>query len=327
MRCWLFIIVSFFAARAWAQSTSELDQYAQNSLAATFVTAALLANEDVIKLGIWNFDPSSFVSVASDEFGSEESTKLRQSITQISLPLSIDLAQPNSSYELSLVGGLAYLDVEQEVALVSPEQEQEDTIDQTIWSAALGLRLTHTGNEHWGTEISGNVIGMRYENYVKFRALESQIFAPYLDGLFTNYQANLLLLDPGVGGYYQSSLGSGSFQLFSLYRYLIGHSINAKIEAHSIMPEAWYWTNGVVYKKPIFADQTWWFRLAKVSVGGDLNSELGSNHYYEAGVIWTIDLDKRFRVIDNVGFGLNFNYGSDLRGGTLLLVYNFDGFR
>ena len=60
-------------------------------------------------------------------------------------------------------------------------------------------------------------------------------------------------------------------------------------------------------------------------LGGDLGDALGNHYYYEAGVGWLLDVRKiNIPFVDNVGIGINLNYGSVLRGGTLVLLFNED---
>ena len=112
---------------------------------------------------------------------------------------------------------------------------------------------------------------------------------------------------------------------------MVGQSLNADNEAHEFRTEAWYWSNGFAMKTP-FTMEGWskyglWIRLSRTDMGGDLDGALGDNHYYEAGIGWLVDTRKNSSFFENAGFGININYGSVLRGGTIIFMYNFSGFR
>ncbi len=63
-------------------------------------------------------------------------------------------------------------------------------------------------------------------------------------------------------------------------------------------------------------------QASRFDLGGDLEGPLGNHYYYEAGVGWLLDIHERIPFIDNIGIGINLNYGSLLRGGTLVLLFN-----
>ncbi len=54
----------------------------------------------------------------------------------------------------------------------------------------------------------------------------------------------------------------------------------------------------------ILPGQNVWMQASRYDLGADLDGPLGNHYYYEAGV------------------GINLNYGSVLRGGTLVLLFN-----
>ncbi|MCG6295872.1 Solitary outer membrane autotransporter beta-barrel domain, partial [Vibrio vulnificus] len=59
-------------------------------------------------------------------------------------------------------------------------------------------------------------------------------------------------------------------------------------------------------------------------VGGDTSESLGTHHYYEASVGWLMTPPFKTQWVDNVGIGLSLNYGSALKGGSLVLFFNQD---
>ena len=64
-------------------------------------------------------------------------------------------------------------------------------------------------------------------------------------------------------------------------------------------------------------------QASRYDLGADLDGPLGNHCYYEAGVGWLLDVQKlNIPFVDNIGVGINLNYGSVLRGGTLVLLFN-----
>ncbi len=316
---------------ASAQAATPLEQFGRDSLASNFAIAALLSDDEVMRLGFWNFDPNELLGTDNDNLGNEQSLGVRESLKQFSLPWRWALSHETDTEHLWLLTKLAYLDVEQESRLVFESQEAEDDIDQQVYSAWAGLGYRRDLGEHWQVQLETNLAWMRLRNRVKFNSPESRLLAPLLDGVITNYHAEAILLEPGLGLYYRWASRGYRWRLFSRYRYLTGSSINPDSAAQEVKPEASYWSNGIGLRKPLaFADSngahSLWLRLARVDVSGDLSRQLENSHYLELGIGWLMDTGDRFALLDNVGIGIDFNYGSELRGGTLMLMFNVDEF-
>ncbi|GAM54322.1 hypothetical protein JCM19231_2211 [Vibrio ishigakensis] len=63
-------------------------------------------------------------------------------------------------------------------------------------------------------------------------------------------------------------------------------------------------------------------RFRRIDVGGDLRDPVGATHYNEYAFGWVVDTSDYSSVIYNVGIGININYGSSLKGGSLVFFYN-----
>lgn len=314
-----------------AFAISPIEYSIQKSLAGSFATASLLGDDEVIKFGIWDFDPNEFVDLDDENLGSEESTELRESLKQFNLPLHWRLSPEDADNTFWLMSKFAYLDVKQEQQIVPSPEPESDHIDNEVISAGIGLGYVKPLNAHWNLELEGYTTWMRYSNETDFNTTESQQIGPLLDEFATNFDVDVVMLEPIVGLNYNWSNKATRYRLFTNYHYLKGKATDAKIDAHEVSPEAWYWSNGFALKKPILSE-SWsghslWFRLARTDMGGDLDGQLGASYYYEAGVAWLVDTSDSFSFLSNIGVGINLNYGSDLRGGTLIFLYNFDEYR
>ncbi|MFB9255194.1 Solitary outer membrane autotransporter beta-barrel domain [Vibrio agarivorans] len=59
-----------------------------------------------------------------------------------------------------------------------------------------------------------------------------------------------------------------------------------------------------------------------VDLSDDAVAEFNTNHYYEAYVGYLIYRPFSSVLVDNIGIRLNFNYGSDFKGGAIVLYFN-----
>jgi hypothetical protein len=64
--------------------------------------------------------------------------------------------------------------------------------------------------------------------------------------------------------------------------------------------------------------------VKRIDVGGDTSVPLGTHSYYEASLGWLLDPDLLNDWVDNVGIGFTINYGSTLKGGSLVVFFNQD---
>ena len=321
----------FWLASPSAFADTALDKVIQEFLGRTFVTAALLSDDEVVKFGIWDFNPNDVVDLESEGFGSEESSRLRESLKQISVPFRWRISEEGSADAFSIAMKVAFLEYQEDLQLVPSDESRLDRSTEQVLSAGGGFGYTKRIDQHWELVLESYLTWMRYDSDVDFNTTQSRTIQPVFDGLLTNIETEFLMAEPAVGVNYNWARNSIRYQAFSKYHYLAGRYFSADIRAHEATAAAWYWSNGVGFKKPIVSDagahHALWFRLTRTDMGGDLDGVLGENHYYEAGIAWLVDAPKRIRLLDNVGLGINLNYGSELQGGTLILLYNVEGFR
>lgn len=308
-------------------AAADLDHTVQNFLSQAFTTSVLLTDGETMRFGFWDFDPNEFIELDDDNFGNAEATAKRQNITSASLPWSWTLDTPIPGDELQLYSRLSYLEVVRKGQIVASDSTLNDEIDHTVTSGTLGvnwrqpldgaLNLTLRQNFHW----------MHYDNETKYRSEQSRTVQPFLDGVLTNFSVNAVMAEPSAMLSYDLTSRRGTeWHLFTDYHYMLGDTYDTAITAHDANPEAWFWSNGARMKSPLISSllrgQNVWFRAARVDMGADLDGALGNSHYYEAGVAWLLDTGDHIPLLDNIGIGLNFNYGSVLRGGSLVLMLN-----
>lgn len=306
-------------------NAAEGDKIIQDSLSRSLVTSALLTDGEAVRFGFWDFNPNDYFNFEDEDLGTAEASELRQRISTIVLPYEWSLSTGNSQEQMGLIAKLAYVNVEKDAQLVVSEDPRKDEVHNSVLSATLGGSWRRPLDQHWYVTARTSVHWMHYRNDTSYNTPASLAVAPELDGVLTNVQVNALMAEPSLMVSYEVHNGNTHWNAFSDYHYLAGDAYDTDISAHDANPEAWFWSNGVKMTNPLISKllpgQNVWFRAARVDLGGDLDEPLGNHYYYEAGLAWLLKTT-RIPLLDNIGIGINFNYGSVLRGGSLVLMFN-----
>ena len=328
MARYLFLIVGL----SWLLSPSSraatpLDNVIRLGLAESYATAILLTGGNAVRFGFWDFDPNDVVGLEDENLGSLEAQQIRQRIRTFSLPYTWSSPLGEQDNTLVLGAKAAYLGQVQETQIVTSSEQAKDSIDSSVTTLTVGAELRHRATDHLGLAAGLNLNLQRYRNSTDFNTPESQALAPLVDGLITNYSANAWQAEPHVRATWFVGGRDTEVKLISDFHYMRGRTFDTDRPAHEVQPEAWYWSNGVRWRHPyvtrFLPGQNVWMQASRYDLGGDLGEALGNHYYYEAGVGWLLDLRKmNIPFVDNVGIGINLNYGSVLRGGTLVLLFN-----
>ncbi|MZR62667.1 Solitary outer membrane autotransporter beta-barrel domain [Alcanivorax sp. DP30] len=323
----LFLLALLAAVAAPSRAATPLDKVIRLSLAESYVTAILLNGGDAVRFGFWDFDPNNFIGLEDENLGSLEAQQLRQRLSTLSIPYTWSTPLGEDSNTLVLGVKAAYLGQRQETQIVSSDMSTVDAIDSSITTLTLGGEVRHRLNGYVGLAAGLNLNWQRYRNRTDFNTPESQALAPLFDGLITNYSANAWQAEPHVRATWFVGGRDAELKLISSLHYMHGRTFDTGETAHDVQPEAWYWSNSARWRHPyvtqILPGQNVWLQASRYDLGGDLDGPLGNHYYYEAGVGWLLDIRKmNIPFVDNVGIGINLNYGSALRGGTLVLLFN-----
>lgn len=312
-----------------AHASTPLERNIRDALSQNFVTANLLTSGDAVRFGFWNFDPNTYLDLDDGNLGSLEAQELRQHISTFSLPYHWNLAlerdgkPTNDTLQLGVKA--AYFATDRDTQLISSNSNETDNIKSQVTSVSFHSALIRRFTPHWQLTGGLNLHASRYKNKTRFSTRSRQI-ADATDGLLTNYSADAWLAEPHLKATYFVGGENAEVRIFSSFHYLAGQTFHTHRRAHEAKPEAWYWTNGVRWRHPyvtrVLPGQNVWMQAARYDLGGDLSEPLGNHYYYEAGVGWLLDIKRRIPFIDNIGIGINVNYGSVLRGGTLILLLN-----
>ena len=310
-----------------AFAANSTDRLIRKAIQENYVTALLLTDGESMRLGFHNFDPNTVLPVQNEELGSEEAVSQRNKLALFSLPYRWKFDEPILDHSVSIGIRASYLEEKEEVSLVGSDTLERDEIVTQVAVVTLDSIWRYHLSNHWKLDRSLAWHYLEMRNDTSFNSDESRSFSPLLDGLITNFKTQAWVAAPGLGIHYFAYRKQSRFEYFSNITYLFGDSFNTKQTAHEAKPEAWFWSNGVEKKFPIyksFPQQTAIIRAARMDVGGDLVNPVGSAAYYELGVGWYTEVSDALEFIDNVGLVLNFNYGSNFRGGTLAFLINVD---
>ena len=320
------ILLAWLAGAGHAETPT--DDAVQRQLSEAYATTILLADGEAIQLGLVNFNPNDVARLDNENFGTEESVTGREKLSLFSLPLELEV--PAFSGEHDLQGGLRF-SVLREVErgkLATSLQTEEDRFETRVYSAESLIRWRYRFAKSWRLDLGQALHLMRYENRTDFRNGDSRDRREGLDGRVTNYSNHAFVSRTTTGIVWLPKQSNGRSEYFSSLNYLAGDALHPDISEHNAEPEAWYWRNGVRAKLPVLAGSSTakhvLLKLNRVNVGGDLRDPMGSAVYYEAGIGFVSGLEQDIPFLRNLGLFLNLNYGSDLRGGTLGLLYNVD---
>lgn len=327
-RTWLkaLAIAVFALARPAALFADELEDVVRQQLAETFSVAAFLTNGETIRFGIWDFDPNEVLRLEDTELGSAESSELRRSIRNVMVPITTETPLPQWNSRLIWGGSLAFFEVTREGQLVVSDESTFDTVRNQVFSAGAHARWDYFLRPDWHLRARIEGRWMRYRNDTEFRTLESRRISPELDGLISNIEVKALMTETAIGTWYQNYLRGSIWHWTADIHYLAGDTYDTDLPAQNTQPRAWFTRAGVRIKDPsmipFWKDQSLWLEAYRVDVGGDLDGQLGNDHYYEVGGGWQMEMPRWVPYLENIAIGINLNYGSVLRGGTLVFLFN-----
>ncbi len=323
-RCLLCLMALLLTASAHA------DEVLRKILEQNFATAVLLSDSEAISFGFQDFDPNSFLTDNNDNIGSEESLELRKQITIYTIPYTLDLpAVPLSdgtsiTQDLTFVG--SYLETKRNISYGDDPLEPQDTSKEQNYTFATKYGAGYAFTDHLtlNTGIGTNL--MYYRNDYTYRNSFSSFFREQLDGRAFNTDAWAFTVKPNIELHYTKPQDWGHWETFTELKFFYGVGWGEANEGNVGNPGGWYWINGIKGFYDIGHlggyGQTVFTSLRRIDVGGDLEDPMGTTNYYEWSAGWVMSVPFLKDYIDNIGLGLNINYGSSLKGGTLVFLIN-----
>ncbi|HFQ5293446.1 Solitary outer membrane autotransporter beta-barrel domain [Vibrio vulnificus] len=312
---------------SFALSAQELNDLIQKELERNFATAIVLTDSDVFTVGFHDFDPNEWLNLDNEELGSADSVNLRKKIGVSTLPFEFALYEdPDSQIKHSLQGRLSALGIEQDVSIV--DTSVSDSHREYVLGAFLEYTNSRQLSENWTFDASIGAHLMYYRSDYTYRSDALADYKSVIDGYLVNTDAWALVAEPNVQAKYLQMKPWGKWYYWSSAHYFYGQGWGEAHRGQVGNPEGWYWVNGVKmfydFEKWGRAVQSVYTSFNRVDVGGDTSESLGTHHYYEASVGWLMTPPFKTQWVDNVGIGLSLNYGSALKGGSLVLFFNQD---
>ncbi|SEG01330.1 Solitary outer membrane autotransporter beta-barrel domain [Vibrio hangzhouensis] len=284
-----------------------------------FAAAIILTDSNALTLGFKDFDPNTLLNIDNENIGSKEALDLRKNIAVSSLPLTFSLRNNNDFQQRGVVRFSA-LKIEDEIL------ESPDNHTKYVLGVFSGYEQDIRFSEHWQFQ-TGVGVHLQYlhSNY-DFNSELSKLFQPFIDGKVVNTSAWAANFHPKIGFNYENRKRWGDVKFQSSFNYFTGVGWGKANDGDVGTPEGWYWSN----EAKLFYDVADWGRsiqtvytsLRRVDIGGDTLGVLGASHYYEGTVGWLMTPPFHIQFVDNVGIGLSVNYGSALKGGSIVLFFN-----
>ncbi|WP_234496770.1 Solitary outer membrane autotransporter beta-barrel domain [Vibrio maritimus] len=301
--------------------TARADPQFKDIFEEDFAAAIILTDSDALTFGFKDFDPNDLLNIDNDEIGSQEALDRRKNIGVSALPLTFDLSD-NKQFQQRATLRFSALRIEDQILDIG------DSHRKYVLGVFTGYEQEISFSEHWTFE-TGIGLHLQYlhSNY-DFQSPFSKLFQRFIDGKLVNTSAWATSIQPKMGFNYSKDKGWGLVKLKSTFNYFSGYGWGKANEGDVGTPEGWYWSN----EAKLFYDVTDWGRsiqtvytsVRRVDIGGDTLGILGSSHYYEGTVGWLMTPPFHVPLVDNVGIGLSVNYGSDLKGGSIVLFFNQD---
>ncbi len=318
------VLITVPLSSAFVEATS-FSQEIKKEFERNFSVSVVLTDSDVFTLGFSDFDPNESFNLDNDELGSSDSVNLRKQVTLFTLPFSLNLYedQKNSAINYKLKGRVYGLGMEQDATVVQGKKPDKSK-DQLLGGYAeiyaekqLAEKLTLAGA--LGSHL------MYYNNDYTYRSDALDEYRPLLEGTFFNTDAWAMVGEINTRLKYQENKSWGKWYIWSAPHYFYGTAWGNANDGDVGNPEGWYWVNGV----KLFYDfshigtsiQTVYSSLNRVDIGGDTSKPMNASHYYEASFGWLMSPPFTSSWIDNVGLGLTINYGSALKGGSIVLFF------
>ncbi|WGV98135.1 Solitary outer membrane autotransporter beta-barrel domain [Vibrio sp. YMD68] len=317
------LAISFVIPVRASQSISEAYR---GQLEQNFAAAVILMDNDVFTFGIHDFDPNDLFHLGNEDIGTEESISLRNRIQVTTLPYTLDLSNQEDKHKQSLMFRLSGLVSEKNITIDGVTTS--DVNKDRMIAGYVGYQYQYYITAQWSIEPSFAVHLMQYKNSFEYRSDKLVAVKEILDGRYVNTSAWSLIYEPTVNFKYEHDKPWGSWTVYSNWHYFYGHGWGEANQGQIGNTEGWYVANGIqsIYNFDRWgkAVQSVYSSFRRIDLGSDIKQPLGTDYYYEASIGWLMTPPFDTEWVDNVGIGLNFNYGSALKGGSIVLFFNQD---
>lgn len=314
---------------SFAQSNDGFRDAFRKDFEINFASAVLYSDSDAITLGFSNFDPNEFANLGED-FGDQGSLDFRKKISATTLPYTFDL--PTIRFEDASV-------VEQRLKVLFSYFKQSrdvtfdgdpvaDTFKIHIYTLAAHYSVSRPLSEYWRVGAGFGTNLMFLNNDYTYRSTAGNLVREIVDGNLVNTSAWSQTFQPNVNLHYRKPQNWGRWEAFTELNYFYGYGGGDANQGDVGNPEGMYWINGLKG----FYDITHWggygqtlfSSIKHININGDLKESFNTHEYWEGSIGWLVSPPFLKDYVDNIGIGININYGSSLSGGTIILLFNQD---
>ena len=310
---------------------AHADDTFKKLLDGNFATAVLLSDSDAISLGFHDFDASRLFA-NNQNLGSMDALDNRKQISVYNAPFNWKLndltLNDGKIVNQNVSVSLSYIEQTREVKFTENPATGSDKSTENLLTTGIKYWTSYPLSNSWSFRSGASTNLMYFKNRYQYNDPLTLSFKDQLDGYIVNTDAWALTVQPSIESHYRKPQEWGRWEIFSELNYFYGHGWGEANHGDIGNPEGWYWINGIKgfynvtkyegYQQTIFSS------IRRVDVGADLQQPLGTAHFYEWGVGWLVSPPFLTTYIDNIGIGINLNYGSSIKGGSIVLLINQD---
>lgn len=312
---------------AFAQEQNDngaLNRVIQTFVAQNTANSIVLADANLITLGVMDFDPNEFADFGNLNVGSEESLELRKSLKTYSLPWSFKPSVLSDKLDTQYRIRLSYVGAHQD--LVYEDPEYVNALDEETYLLFGEKAWRYQPSEHWRIEAGLAAQYIYYRNHIDYQDPILIFFREIFDQQILNTSYSALLLDPVLSARYQGEIFGHRFEYTAQYRHAFGHTLTTDSHNQKTSINTGRLTNTFAfhYDTAAINGRASQVRLLarRIDIDHDAVSPMGASHYYEFGAGWLVDTSNDMGWIDNFGLGISINIGSNLSGGSVVILFN-----
>lgn len=315
----LFYLYIGFVPNTWSNAL-------QRNLEHTFATSVVLTDSDAFTFGISDFNPNNVLNLENEDLGDATSIDLRQRLSVLTVPFGVEWSKEENYYH-HVDFKFSILSAEQDIDFSSIESTATShRFKEEVYGGFIGYRYHNQLTENWFIKYGIGSHLLYYTNSFDYNDEYSLRYKNSLDGVAYNTSAWALLIEPSINIGYKEEEGWGNWQVTSRLNYFSGTGWGQANYGNIGKPENTRWINQIeVYYKVSEWEgmvQSIFTTFKRVDLHGDSTEPLGTRYYYELMGGWLITPPFETTMIDNVGIGLSINYGSALKGGSIVFYFN-----
>lgn len=301
---------------------SSLQNDIADILSQRFSATVLLTDSDAIEFGVGSFNPNDYVNINNDNLGSAQALAERRNKSLYLLPYTHRVASTNANASHLWFFKAYSLRTRSEFSLFD-NTANNDVLDESVLGLAVGYGYRYSLNDNFNITPKLSSHLMHYTNRFSANSVQSEIVEVFFEGSLFNTSAWSNVYEPSIGFEYDMLTVWGNWMFTSTWSYFYGFTWGEANNGKISDPHGWYVTNQVTWRYDVFDGSTTPFvGFKRVDLSSALRSELSTEHYYETSFGWLFNRPTDLDWIDNIGIGINLNYGSSLRGGSISLYYN-----